>query len=91
MFRKDLVSFLHDNPMSVAEIATVFGISPRDVEDDLLHLRKTLKKSAYRLQVHPAACRKCTFVFSAEKLLKPGKCPRCKSTWIEAPQVEIRQ
>jgi predicted Zn-ribbon and HTH transcriptional regulator len=89
MFRKDLVSFLHENPMSVAEIATVFGISPKAVEDDLQHLRKSLKKSAYRLKVHPAACRKCTFVFSPEKLSKPGKCPQCRGTWIEAPLVEI--
>jgi predicted Zn-ribbon and HTH transcriptional regulator len=89
MFRKDLVSFLRDNPMSVAEIATVFGVSPKDAEHDLQHLMKTLKRSAYRLKVHPAACRKCPFVFSTTKLSKPGKCPRCKGTWIEAPLIEI--
>jgi transcriptional regulator len=89
MFRKDLVTFLHENPLSVAEIAKAFGISPKEVEDDLQHLRKSLKKSAYHLRVQPAACRKCPFVFSTEKLSKPGKCPRCKGTWIEAPLVEI--
>jgi predicted Zn-ribbon and HTH transcriptional regulator len=90
MFRKDLVSFLQDNPMSVAELAKVFGASPRDVADDLQHLMKTLKKSTYRVQVHPAACRKCAFEFSTAKLSKPGKCPRCRGTWIDAPLIEIR-
>jgi predicted Zn-ribbon and HTH transcriptional regulator len=89
MFRKDLVAFLHNNPTPVAEIARLFETSPKDAEDDLRHLMKTLKKSAYRLHVYPAVCRKCDFVFSREKLTKPGKCPRCRGTWIEAPLVEI--
>lgn len=89
MFRKDLVSFLRDNPLTIADIATAFAVSPKEVEADLQHLMRTLKKSAYRLKIHPATCRKCGFVFSADKLSKPGKCPRCKGTWIEAPLVEI--
>lgn len=89
MFRKDLVTFLYGNPMTVVDIARLAGIAPRDAEDDLKHLTKTLKRSAYRLKVHPATCRKCDFVFSGAKLTKPGKCPRCRGTWIEAPLVEV--
>jgi predicted Zn-ribbon and HTH transcriptional regulator len=89
MYRKDLIGFLFHNPMRVAEIAKLYGVSLQEAEDDLQHLRRTLKKSAYRVQVHPAACRKCAFVFSGEKLTKPGKCPRCRGTWIEEPLVEI--
>ena len=81
--------FLRDNPLTIAEIAAAFEVSPKEVETDLQHLLRTLKKSAYRLKIHPAACRKCAFVFSADKISKPGKCPRCKGTWIEAPLVEI--
>lgn len=89
MFRKDLVDFLHDNPQSVADIATAFGVSPKDVEHDLQHLLKSLKRSPYRVKLYPATCRKCLFIFSTTKLSKPGKCPRCKGTWIEAPLLEI--
>ena len=32
---------------------------------------------------------KCGFVFAAQKLLKPGKCPQCRSTWLEEPVIEI--
>ncbi len=89
MFRKDLIGFLHHHPMEVKDIARLCGVSPGDAEQDLQHLIKSLKQSPYRLNVHPATCRKCDFRFSATKLTKPGKCPRCKGTWIEAPRVEI--
>jgi predicted Zn-ribbon and HTH transcriptional regulator len=59
------------------------------VLDDVGHLRKTLKQSAYRLDVTAAECRKCGFVFSTEKLSKPSKCPQCRSTWLEEPVVQI--
>jgi predicted Zn-ribbon and HTH transcriptional regulator len=89
MFRKDLVTFLHHNPMTVVDLARIAGVSPKEAKDDLEHLTKSLKRSAYRLKVHPATCRKCDFVFPDDKLTKPGKCPRCRGTWIEAPLVEV--
>lgn len=89
MFRKDLVTTLLDRPRKVADLAREFEVSPKDVEGDLKHLMKTLRKSAYRLKVHPATCRSCDFTFSAEKMTKPGKCPRCKGMWIDDPVVEI--
>jgi hypothetical protein len=89
MFRKDLVTFLQDHPLTVAELARLFGASHKEVEDDLRHLAKSLKQTAYHLDVHPATCRKCAFVFSAQKLTKPSKCPRCRSTWIEEPLVQV--
>lgn len=89
MFRKDLLEFLLHNPLRVADIARLGGVSPKDVEDDLRHLIRSLKKSPFRVKVHPAACRKCDFVFSPEKLTKPGKCPRCRGTWIDDPLVEV--
>jgi predicted Zn-ribbon and HTH transcriptional regulator len=42
-----------------------------------------------RLLVEPAACQKCGFEFTKGKLLKPGRCPKCKSTWIDEPRVGI--
>jgi hypothetical protein len=89
MYRKDLIGFLLNNPMRVAEIARLYDIPLKEAADDLKHLMKTLKKSAYRVHVHPAVCRRCDFVFSVEKLTKPGKCPGCRGTWIEEPLVEI--
>jgi transcriptional regulator len=72
-----------------SEIARLYDVPLKEVLDDVKHLRKTLKQSAYRLDVTAAECRKCTFVFSTEKLSKPSKCPQCRSTWLEEPVVQI--
>ena len=89
MYRKALIDLLLNNPMTLYEIAKPLGLRPKEVEDDLRHLQKTLKHEAYRLVVHPACCQKCGFVFGTEHLHKPGKCPECKGTWIEEPTFEI--
>jgi predicted Zn-ribbon and HTH transcriptional regulator len=89
MFRKGLITMLLHQPMGLAAISSALDIPPHDVEDDLHHLQKSLKHSDYRLLVHPALCRKCGFIFSREKLHKPGKCPQCHASWIQEPLFEV--
>lgn len=89
VFRKDLIPLLLDNPMSVAQIARLVRESPRDVENDLLHLLKSLPHTEYLAVIEPARCRKCGFEFAAGKLTKPSKCPQCKGTWVREPRVAI--
>lgn len=90
MYRKGLITLLLNQPMGVAEIARLLDMSPRDVEDDLHHLQKSLHHHAeYTLVVHPAQCRKCGFRFHADKFRKPGKCPQCHETWIDEPRLEV--
>lgn len=91
MYRKALVQLLLDNPMSLSAIAEAMEVTPREVEEDLQHLQRSLRHSEYRLLVHPAVCRKCGFRFKEEKLHKPGKCPQCHHSWIEEPRLEIRR
>ena len=89
MFRKDLIELLRGAPRSVADIAELLELKPKDVEDDLRHLLKSLRHSCYRVEITPARCRHCDFVFHADKLGKPGKCPRCRETWISPPRIHI--
>ena len=91
MYRKELITLLEDNPMSLADIAHGLDMTVHDLEDDVHHLQKSLRHSEYRLVIHPAVCRKCGFHFKQEKLHKPGKCPRCHETWIQEPLLEIRK
>jgi predicted Zn-ribbon and HTH transcriptional regulator len=91
MYRKDLITLLDGNPLSVKDIARQLEMVPRDVEDDVRHLIKSLKHTEYQLHVTPARCRNCGFIFSDDKLHKPGKCPRCHNTWVEEPLLEIRR
>src|SRR5262245_13329186 len=89
VFRKDLIALLLDKRMSVTQIARQLKQSPRDVEDDLQHLFKSLKHMEYVAVVEPALCRKCGFEFPKEKLSKPSKCPECRGTWLTEPMIGI--
>lgn len=89
MFRRDLIELLAQ-PRSVHDLARALEAKPADIEDDLRHLLKSLRHSGeYRAVVTPARCRHCGFTFRQDKLTKPGKCPQCRNTWIEAPLIRI--
>jgi len=75
--------------MTVAGIARRFGVPPAEVLEDLRHIDRTLRHEHARLRIEPAVCRKCGFVFRADRPSKPGKCPRCRGTWISEPEVSI--
>ncbi|HEB78246.1 MAG TPA: transcriptional regulator [Methylothermaceae bacterium] len=88
VFRKELIQWLCRRPFTVSELAQLFQCRPRDIEADLHHLQRTLRRQGRRLHIDPARCRHCGFLFR-DKLRKPGKCPRCRRTWIEEPRVWI--
>jgi len=67
-------------PMSIQRIARLLEERQRDVEKDLHHLLRSLRKSPCRAVVTPARCRKCDFRFHDDNLHKPGKCPRYHET-----------
>jgi predicted Zn-ribbon and HTH transcriptional regulator len=91
MFRRDYIGLLRE-PRSVHQLARELELAPGEVEDDLAHLLKSLRHSeTYRAVVTPAHCRHCGFTFQRERLGKPGKCPRCRHTWIEAPMIRIEE
>ena len=89
MFRKDLIELLLGNPMSLTEIARRFGEPAGQVADDVRHLFRSLKHTDHRAVIEPARCRSCGFHFSEEKLGKPSKCPKCRSTWVLEPRIGI--
>jgi len=91
MFRKDLINLLHNNAMSVTQIARLVGESPGDVADDLEHLLLRLKHTEYSAAITPARCRKCDFEFAAGKVRKPSSCPACHGTWLTGPRVSIER
>ena len=89
MFRKELLELLRAAPRSIEDIARALELDPRDVEDDLRHLLRSVRHNGYRVVITPARCRHCGFVFHKDKLDKPGNCPRCRETWISPPLVHI--
>ncbi len=91
MTRDSLIDALKARPISLYELALLFDERPRDPEDDLQHLFRSLRKEPLCPVIKPAGCRKCGFVFDDHKLHKPGKCPRCKGTWISDPLISLEE
>lgn len=89
MYRRELISLLEQEPLTVHEIAHLMGCPVSEVIDALEHLRKSLRHREQRMEVEPARCRKCGFTFSAEKLSRPSRCPRCHGRWITQPRIRI--
>ena len=89
MYRKALIGLLQDNPTSLHDLALQLGMRHQEVEDDVQHLLKSLRNLPFHAKITPATCRKCGLVFHNDKLHKPGKCPRCRGTWISAPLISI--
>lgn len=89
--RKDLIRILEERPWRADELAHLLQIKPAEVLEHLLHLEKTLRHMPYKMRVQPARCRRCGFEFSTRQLFKPGRCPKCRSTWIAAALVQIER
>jgi predicted Zn-ribbon and HTH transcriptional regulator len=89
MFRKHLVDLLSHEPRSVSSLARELGLKRSDVEDDLRHAIRSARAQEHRVEVIPARCKACGFVFGEDKLSKPSRCPACKATRLFEPMIRI--
>ncbi len=86
VFRKDLIELLLMRPMSIQQIARLLEERPRDVEDDLHHLLRSLKKRAPTGRwSHPPGAASATSAFpttsctsreNAPAVTRPGSASR---------------
>jgi predicted Zn-ribbon and HTH transcriptional regulator len=60
-----------------------------DVEEDLRHALRSARTAGHQIEVIPARCKACGFVFGADKLAKPGRCPECKGTRLFEPMIRV--
>jgi hypothetical protein len=88
-FRRHLLDVLSQEPRSVSSLARELGLGRRDVETDLRHLIRSAQASGHAVQILPARCRSCDFIFGTDKLVKPSRCPACKGTRLLEAQVRI--
>ncbi len=89
--RSQLKQVLREGPpLTAREISARVGISEKEVGGHLEHLARSLRQSDERLQVEPARCLACGFVFKDRtRLNKPSRCPECKSQRLAPPRFVI--
>ncbi len=89
VFRRHLIEFLAHEPRSVSWLARELGMKRGDVEEDLRHALRSARTAGYQIDVIPARCKSCDFVFSVDKLSKPSRCPNCKGTRLFEPMMMV--
>jgi predicted Zn-ribbon and HTH transcriptional regulator len=90
-FRRQLIDLLSYDFRSASSLARELGMTRGDVEDDLRHALRSARTAGHDIEIVPARCKSCDFVFSADKLLKPGRCPACKGSRLFEPMIRIRR
>ena len=90
--RHAVIDLLCEQTVSAKEISAEVRIAEKEVYSHLEHIRLSLHATGGMLQITPAECRTCGFVFTKRgRLTKPGKCPVCRHEAILEPLFTIRQ
>jgi hypothetical protein len=89
MFRRHLVEVLSHEPRSVSWLARELGLRRGDLEDELQHALRSARAAGHRIEIVPARCKSCGFLFGEDRLAKPGRCPACRGTRLFEPMIRI--
>ena len=90
--RQRLVRWLSRYSYDFEQLRHALEVSARDLEDELRHVERSLRRQGRKLVVDGPTCRECGFGFpgrAARHLHPPGRCPRCRSQRIEPPKFRI--
>jgi predicted Zn-ribbon and HTH transcriptional regulator len=87
--RRQLIELLSHEPRSASALAQQLGLRRGDIEDDLRHAVRSAMAAGHRVEVIPARCKDCDFVFGEDRLAKPGRCPSCKGSRLFEPQIRL--
>jgi predicted Zn-ribbon and HTH transcriptional regulator len=88
-FRRHLLDLLSAEPRSVSSLARELGMKRGDVEEDLRHALRSARAAGHQIEVIPARCKACDFLFGQDKLTKPTRCPSCKGTRLFEPMIRV--
>lgn len=88
--RQSLMTLLENSPATAYDLSGLVGIPEKDVYGHLEHIRKACQRKGKQLRVDQPRCKDCGFIFTKrDRLKKPGKCPRCRGSFITAPVFSI--
>ena len=87
--RREIIALLKEESLTAREISEQVGIPEKDVVEHLEHVRIALHGG---LEVTPAQCMGCGFLFrKRERLKAPGRCPVCRGEHITKPTFSIEE
>jgi predicted Zn-ribbon and HTH transcriptional regulator len=88
--RQELVKILERREYSFEELRRETQARVRDLDEDLAHLERSLRRGPRRLLVEAAHCIACGFAFrKRERFSTPGRCPVCREERIAPARLRI--
>jgi predicted Zn-ribbon and HTH transcriptional regulator len=89
--RQRMHTLLVKREQDIRSLSQQLGISEKEVMEHLPHLVHSARRHDQRFVIVPSTCRSCGFTFKNRKrLTKPGRCPRCKATYLTSPVYRIK-
>ena len=89
--REALLRHLREGPRTAHELSGLVGIPEKQVADHLVHVSRSLRRTAERLRVEPARCLDCAFVFRKRaRLDRPSACPVCRNQHLGSQRFVVQ-
>ena len=75
---------------TIQELTDLTQSTTKTIANDLDSVRKTIKYDNKRIEVQPASCMGCNFIFQGRgRVSDPHKCPECHSERINPQKFRI--
>lgn len=88
--RQKIIELLTEGEMDARELSREVSIREKEVYDHLTHIARSLLAKGKNLEISPAQCLSCGYVFTKrQRFTRPGRCPRCKKTHLQSPSYFI--
>jgi len=84
--RQQIIDLLKNQEMDARELSREVSIREKEVYDHLTHIARSLAVKGNTLNIQPAQCLSCGYVFKdRQRFTRPGRCPRCKKSHLQSP------
>ncbi|MEJ2282602.1 MAG: transcriptional regulator [Desulfobacterales bacterium] len=84
--RQKIIELLTQGEMDARELSREVSIREKEVYDHLTHIARSLVARGQKLEIHPARCLSCGYVFKERRrFTRPGRCPHCKNSHLQGP------
>ncbi len=87
--RQQIVGLLELDEWGFDDLRHELALTVKVLEEDLIHIERSVRAAGHRLRVRPASCAGCGFEFTKTALHPPGRCPQCRDRRIDGPWMKI--
>lgn len=88
--RQRIIELLIDGEKDARQLSRAVSIREKEVYDHLAHIARSLGAKGEKLEIRPARCLSCGYVFKdRQRFTRPGRCPHCKQSHLQAPSFYI--